>query len=105
MDYKIFIIKSLVIIISFLIFLKMNKKKNISKFFVEQFKLRTKGRAFIFGVVVYVLLTFITTVISEYLNISNVIIEIMNCIIKSFILVLFLQTSAIEPYSDKTCLD
>lgn len=105
MDYKILIIKSLVTVISFLIFLKINNKKYISKFFVKQFKLSTKGRAFIICVVVYVLLTFITTVINEYLNISNVIMEIMNCIIKSFSLVLFIEISENVPYSDKMWLE
>lgn len=104
MDYKIFIIKILVIMSSFLVFLKINKKTNISRFIAKQFKLNTKFRVFMLCAVLYSLLTLITTLMSYYLNIPNLIIEIMDWIIIAFTISLFFEINENVPINDKSWL-
>ncbi|MBK1813358.1 hypothetical protein JHL18_22300 [Clostridium sp. YIM B02505] len=104
MDYINFIIKILVIISSFLIFLKINSKTNLSKFIKKKFKLNTKFRVFIFCAALYCLLTLVTTLMSYYLHIPNVIIQIMDWIALASSIGLFLEINHNVPIDEQSWL-
>lgn len=102
MDYKLLIIKILVIFTSYLVFLKINKKISLSKFCEDKLRLGTQLRVFIFCSVLYALLMFIPTFMEEYLNIYYRIIEIVDWIIVGVIISLWREISSNVPINDKS---
>lgn len=104
MDYKISIIKVLITAFTFIVFLKINNKANLSKTITKYLKLNTKLRVFTLCAVVYALLTLTTTLIQYFLNTPNLIIEIADMIILTFTIILFIDINKDVPINDKSWL-